>query len=464
MNDRTIPTIHSGHVLGAVAAVFMPMALLLAKGVAPLFAAAALAMLVLGLVRDRKVPLVPGPVTLSLAAIAAFALISWFWSITPDETVKTGISLAATFFGGAVLIAGGAGLDGRGKRVYENGLIVGGLIGFALIAFEMATNAWLTRFLYGMAGKSIFNVNGSYTPALKPGLAASALFVWPWALAVWSRYRRVVSPAAIAAAVLLVLWSGSDTAIFGLAVGAAVFAAGLALPRQMTWILGVAVAAGVLTAPMIPDRLPDPMQQGPHLAWLTPSAAHRLVIWRTTAGHIKKKPLLGGGFDTARGLYSKKDKVELRFPKGVLGRSFGPTWYEPIPLHPHNAILQVWLELGAVGAAILVALLLAVIRAVHRLVDDTRDRAIALGAIATGLAIASISFGAWQSWWVTSMLLAGIFMVSVLSPLAGPGRTRMPQPEAPADPGPATGEIGGPKGPEPTRYGDWERKGRAIDF
>lgn len=25
-------------------------------------------------------------------------------------------------------------------------------------------------------------------------------------------------------------------------------------------------------------------------------------------------------------------------------------------------------------------------------------------------------------------------------------------------------EQGGPKGPEPTRYGDWERKGRAVDF
>ena len=25
-------------------------------------------------------------------------------------------------------------------------------------------------------------------------------------------------------------------------------------------------------------------------------------------------------------------------------------------------------------------------------------------------------------------------------------------------------EIGGPAGPEPTRYGDWERKGRCIDF
>ena len=25
-------------------------------------------------------------------------------------------------------------------------------------------------------------------------------------------------------------------------------------------------------------------------------------------------------------------------------------------------------------------------------------------------------------------------------------------------------ELGGPKGPEPTRYGDWERKGIASDF
>ncbi|XP_064115277.1 succinate dehydrogenase assembly factor 4, mitochondrial-like [Macrobrachium nipponense] len=29
---------------------------------------------------------------------------------------------------------------------------------------------------------------------------------------------------------------------------------------------------------------------------------------------------------------------------------------------------------------------------------------------------------------------------------------------------PHTGEVGGPRGPEPTRYGDWERKGRVTDF
>lgn len=25
-------------------------------------------------------------------------------------------------------------------------------------------------------------------------------------------------------------------------------------------------------------------------------------------------------------------------------------------------------------------------------------------------------------------------------------------------------EMGGPKGPEPTRYGDWERNGKCVDF
>jgi hypothetical protein len=27
-----------------------------------------------------------------------------------------------------------------------------------------------------------------------------------------------------------------------------------------------------------------------------------------------------------------------------------------------------------------------------------------------------------------------------------------------------SGEVGGPKGLEPTRYGDWEKQGRCIDF
>ncbi|NP_080779.2 succinate dehydrogenase assembly factor 4, mitochondrial precursor [Mus musculus] len=41
---------------------------------------------------------------------------------------------------------------------------------------------------------------------------------------------------------------------------------------------------------------------------------------------------------------------------------------------------------------------------------------------------------------------------------------REPLQKFPDDVNPVTKEKGGPKGPEPTRYGDWERKGRCIDF
>lgn len=37
-------------------------------------------------------------------------------------------------------------------------------------------------------------------------------------------------------------------------------------------------------------------------------------------------------------------------------------------------------------------------------------------------------------------------------------------PAAEEQAGKSGGEVGGPKGPEPTRYGDWEKKGRCIDF
>ena len=51
---------------------------------------------------------------------------------------------------------------------------------------------------------------------------------------------------------------------------------------------------------------------------------------------------------------------------------------------------------------------------------------------------------------------------------AGPARTAVQTPKTAAPKPDGAGakpkEIGGPSGPEPTRYGDWERKGIASDF
>lgn len=451
VTDISSPKFYFEHVLGAAAALFVPMAILLAKGIAPVFAAAGLAVLVLGLVRNRAVPLDSGPVIWSLGALSVWALFTVLWSITPAVTIKTGISLAATFFGGAVLFAAAARLDGRRKEAFKAALFFGGLFGFILIAFELITNARLSLFLYwDLAGKYLFFTKGGYLLALKPGLAATALFFWPWALAMRGRFRVSVTGPVLAVALGLIVYAANYAVVMALAAGGCVFALGWAFPRIMPWALAGVVALGVVFAPLIPGLLPNPFEKGPHLRWLNPSSAQRIVIWNNAVVHIREKPVLGAGFDATRALYGKKDRVVYKFPDEIAGRPWGPTIHEPIPLHPHNAVLQVWLELGAVGAAIILVLLLAIIRAIDRTIKDRISRAAALGALTTGLVVASISFGIWQSWWLASILLTATFMVTVLAP----GREDPPDIE----------EIGGPKGLEPTRYGDWENKGRAIDF
>jgi len=50
-----------------------------------------------------------------------------------------------------------------------------------------------------------------------------------------------------------------------------------------------------------------------------------------------------------------------------------------------------------------------------------------------------------------------------VSPPPTPPKADPVVPPKPAAP-PPVAEIGGRKGPEPTRYGDWEFNGRCIDF
>lgn len=48
-------------------------------------------------------------------------------------------------------------------------------------------------------------------------------------------------------------------------------------------------------------------------------------------------------------------------------------------------------------------------------------------------------------------------------PAPAPTATDETKPDPAADPN-AVEELGGPKGPEPTRFGDWEKGGRCTDF
>ena len=69
--------------------------------------------------------------------------------------------------------------------------------------------------------------------------------------------------------------------------------------------------------------------------------------------------------------------------------------------HPHNAPIQVWTELGLVGAALagLVGLL-----AMHRIDGQPRAaRALGLALVAAIFSVGMIGQGAWQGWWAAAI-------------------------------------------------------------
>jgi len=79
-----------------------------------------------------------------------------------------------------------------------------------------------------------------------------------------------------------------------------------------------------------------------------------------------------------------------------------------LPLHPHNAALQWRLELGLPGTAIALAFLALALS----LAAGSATRVSALGFAGAGLTIAMLSYGAWQSWWLSSLWLGASFIAA----------------------------------------------------
>jgi O-antigen ligase len=116
---------------------------------------------------------------------------------------------------------------------------------------------------------------------------------------------------------------------------------------------------------------------------LLPSWAARTQIWSFAADAIGQRPFLGWGVDASR--------------------TFGPA----IPLHPHDAPLQLWLELGLPGVLIACAFWLVLGRRLSRL-TEARPAAgqFAAATAAAYFTVGALSFGVWQEWWLAVGALA----------------------------------------------------------
>ncbi len=112
------------------------------------------------------------------------------------------------------------------------------------------------------------------------------------------------------------------------------------------------------------------LQAGLPLSW-----SERLGYWSHALDWIAARPLKGWGLDASR--------------------MFGPG----IQLHPHDGALQIWMELGLVGAVSAAAFWGVTLLRLER-----PRRSLAAAATAASLSayllFGAINFGVWQEWWL----------------------------------------------------------------
>jgi hypothetical protein len=352
----------------------------------------------------RGARIVPLP-RLSPMLLAAFALLGWtastaLWAIEPARALATTASVAALLLLGAM--AARALEHDRPENLARIGtaLVLGLGIGIPLLAFDHGSGNLLRLAVRGFPEWSPFMDTG-----LKPTVSLIALLL-PLVFAVPgvpSPLRTVIVLAGLAAAI----WLPGESAKIAAVAGVLTALAARLAPRFVSRAGAVGIATLFLAAPLLfagaIARLPD-------LSALPPSASHRVMIWEFVTMRIAEKPLLGWGMESSREIPGGAERFETTtLDRFGLDSPAERDWFAAeaarrLPLHTHNNALQVWLELGAVGAALAAALaVLSVIAA-----GSSAVPAAALGVAASAAMTGQLSFGAWQAWWIASVVLAAV--------------------------------------------------------
>lgn len=399
----------AGGGLTIAAALFPLLGVFAPLGLTPLGIAAALACLPLACGRCgwRQVP--PALAALPLA-LGAWALVTTLWALDRHEAAGGAVKLIVTAAQGLVLIAAAARLAPVWRRRLSWALLGAMVIAALVLGVEYASGRGVSALIQHLKGQVLVGVkspmNRGATILALSGLACLALF----------RHHRPRWPLIAAAAALIAMFLGdSGSARLALAAGIGAALTALILPRFSIAATAATIIAAWIALPVWSTRIPDPQTTFQNWTFLSGSAHHRTTIWGFVGQHIVARPVLGWGMDAARVMPHGDDEVHL-VRRDADGRDILTTDEPLLPLHPHNAILHVWLELGAIGAAIAAAWMLCLLWRLYRLpADDRSGRAAALGGMVCAVLIASISYGAWQSWWQNGLWLTATFFIVALT-------------------------------------------------
>ena len=229
--------------------------------------------------------------------------------------------------------------------------------------------------------------------------------------AFWA-HRRYGLPAMLALAAGMigaVFYSYSESAKLAVAVVLVMALLHRLIGRPLIWAVGGASALIILAAPYL----------GLHIFDLVPGWVFRHTsqstfgirgdIWREFSTLALVKPLIGWGIEASSAPLA-----------GLDASKFSDAQRKVLEIgHTHNAPLQVWYEMGLVGASVAAALVLAATARIARMAAGSA-REVAFVLASAAFAISAVSHGVWQVWWYCLVTLFAVLAPGVRRP-ASPG-------------------------------------------
>ena len=336
------------------------------------------------------------PALIVLLGALVWGAVSTTWSpYQPkrlDHSVALELALGLPLFWSAICGARRADprLNALALRVLAWGLALFG----AVLLVEVATGSGLYRHLH----------EAYYEPIridLAQANVAHSTFVlamlWPAVLVGGMRRRWQVAllVVAVAGTVLAAHAFKADAPVLALPLSGAAMLVVWMWPRLGPRLLAGGVATVGFLMPLLVLGVRDTGDYGVLEDEVQLSWSARMRYWSHTIDWIGDRPVRGWGLDASRAM--------------------GPG----IQLHPHNGALQIWLELGLIGAVAAAAFWAL---SLSRLSRDEPDLAMTgvAGSLVAYVLFAWVNFGQWQQWWLALgaliPLLAGMLSNRAVTP------------------------------------------------
>lgn len=409
--------IESHHWVGVGAFIMFPLAVFAPLGYSILFPVIAWGAFALHYFHHKKLALFPRRTLFLLIAAHVWAAVTVFWSIHTERSLILSGSLSALTATGIILWKVTQSYSQQERNFIFNMLAIGLGLGAILLGIESVSDGMILKIIKSEPDLPLYKFNKA--------TSIFTILVWPVVIGLFQRNQKILGGFLFAIVAGGVFAFQSDTSKFAFIVGGLAF--GLAYRFRK---IATLTAGGLFFLILVMPLLSQTIFKFENFQQISPirckgSLLHRLNIWEYVGKQIQLKPLSGWGLDTARSKQFSHDIVE--YP--VTNKKTGEQYLKTLPallLHPHNAALQWWLELGLIGVLIL-SFLISQIPWELRTWTLKLSRAAAFASFSAASIIALISYGIWQNWWV-SVLWLSVIMNQVSINRNEPGSSNATEP------------------------------------